>query len=126
MKGVLFNVVEDVVSEHLGDAAWDQLLEDAGIDRGYTALGNYPETEMRALIAATAKALGHSPRQVTCWMGRRAIGHFFKRYPHYFKPMIRFVRFYRAWIGLSIPRRASSMPMPARRILSAPTTATPA
>jgi hypothetical protein len=86
MKGVLFNIVEDVVSEHLGDAVWDQLLEDAGVDRGYTALGNYPDAEMTALIKAAAQTLDKPPRHVMVWIGQRATVHFFKRAPHYLKP----------------------------------------
>jgi hypothetical protein len=84
MKGVLFNIVEDVVSEHLGDALWDQLLTEAGVDHGYTTLGNYPDAEMTALIEAAAQTLDKPPRHVMVWIGQHAVVQFAKRAPHYF------------------------------------------
>lgn len=84
MKGILFNIVEDVVTDHLGDAVWDQLLDAAGITHGHTALATYPDTEMEALIAAATGVLDQRPRQLTVWLGERAVPYFHARYPHYF------------------------------------------
>ena len=43
MKGVLFNVVEDVVTEALSAEAWDDVVDDSGVDGAYTSLGTYPD-----------------------------------------------------------------------------------
>ena len=45
MKGVIFNVIEEVVGDLFGDETWDDLLETAEVDGAYTALGNYADTE---------------------------------------------------------------------------------
>ncbi|MEM7285994.1 MAG: heme NO-binding domain-containing protein [Actinomycetota bacterium] len=52
MKGVIFNVVEEVVVSLWDDDTWDDLLDDAGLDGSYTALGNYGDEELLALVDA--------------------------------------------------------------------------
>ena len=43
MKGIIFNVTERAVTELLGEDAWDDLLDDAGLEGDYTALGTYAD-----------------------------------------------------------------------------------
>ena len=56
MKGVLFNVAEDVVDETVSDAAWDQALGHCCLDGVYTSLGDYPDEELAAIVAAALGA----------------------------------------------------------------------
>lgn len=85
MKGIIFNVLQDVVVEHHGEDAWDDLLDVAEVDGAYTAVGNYPDGELERLIAAACEARGEDAFAVTRWVGREAIPRFAQRYPRFFE-----------------------------------------
>jgi hypothetical protein len=82
MKGVIFNVVEEVVTEQLGADVWDALLDAAGVDGAYTALGNYADEELVAIVGAASDALGQPTSDVLRMIGRHAYGRLAGRYPH--------------------------------------------
>lgn len=75
MKGIIFNVAEKAVVELLGFEAWEDLLDDAGVDGDYTALGTYPDEELIALVVAAAEKTGHDPSDVQRLIGRHALPH---------------------------------------------------
>ncbi len=75
MKGIIFNVAEKAVVELLGAEAWEDLLDDAGVDGDYTALGTYPDDELVALVVAAAERTGHDPADVQRLVGRHALAH---------------------------------------------------
>ena len=54
MKGVVFNLLEAVVEEEHGEAAWDGLLDATGLDGSYTSLGNYPDADLVGLVGAAS------------------------------------------------------------------------
>ena len=58
MKGVVFNVVEEVVIARFGLEQWDAVVAAAGVDGAYTALGNYADSDLGALVDAAAEATG--------------------------------------------------------------------
>ena len=57
MKGIVFNLLEDLVVRDHGEDAWDDLLEEAGSDGAYTSLGSYDDAELLALVGAASTAL---------------------------------------------------------------------
>ncbi len=75
MKGIIFNVTEKAVTELLGEDAWDDLLENAGLTGDYTALGTYPDEDLLALVSAAAIKTGHDPADVQRLVGRQALPH---------------------------------------------------
>ncbi len=83
MKGVIFNVVEEVVTEAYGADTWDALLDAAGVDGAYTALGNYDDAQLVALVAAASDALGASHEEVLRLVGRAGFERLSSRYPHF-------------------------------------------
>lgn len=86
MKGVIFNIIEQaIVAEH-GDEVWDALLDDAGVDGSYTALGDYPDDELFRLVAAGSAALGVAERELIRHLGRTSLLALSKRYPQFFTP----------------------------------------
>ena len=85
MKGIVFTLLQQVVSEEHGEAAWDGLLDTAGLDGAYTAVGTYADDEMTALVGAASAALGRSEDEILVWFGRRCIPLFAGRYPHVFE-----------------------------------------
>lgn len=86
MKGIVFNVLERVVSEEHGEDAWDALLEAAGLSGAYTSVGSYDDAEMFALVDAACAALNTTPHDLLRWFGRRAMPIFAERYPEFFTP----------------------------------------
>jgi hypothetical protein len=85
MKGIIFNLLEEVVILRHGEAAWDGLLDKAGLDGAYTSLGSYPDSEIEALVAAAATALNLSPGECLRWFGREAMPLLAVRYPAFFE-----------------------------------------
>lgn len=84
MKGVVFNLLEEVVRAEYGEDTWDTLLEEAGVDGSYTSLGSYPDSDMMSLVMAASRALNTPPEAVIRWFGRKAIPLLRDRYPDFF------------------------------------------
>ena len=81
MKGVLFNVVEDVVTEALSADAWDDVVDDSGVSGAYTSLGDYPDGELVSLVDATAAATNLSQTETLQLSGRLGFKHLVSRAP---------------------------------------------
>lgn len=91
MKGVMFNLLEEVVTSDHGPWAWDDLLDDLGVDGAYTAVETYDDAEFVALVdalptGATCPATGITTAggDATRWYGRSAIPLLAGRYPVFF------------------------------------------
>ena len=85
MKGIVFNLLETLVTRDHGADAWDDLLDAAGVDGSYTSLGSYPDAELVALVGAASEALDLAPEQVTRWFGRSSMPLFATTHPHFFE-----------------------------------------
>lgn len=85
MKGVIFNVFEEVIVEQFGATMWDDLLDATELDGAYTSLGSYPDNDIVALIGASAAKLSKSPQDMLRWFGRNAIPVLALRYPVFFE-----------------------------------------
>lgn len=81
MKGIIFNVVEEVVTELFDAATWDHLLQEADVDGSYTALGNYEEIELERIVAAGCAATGEDREGLLRIVGRRSLTKLCERVP---------------------------------------------
>lgn len=88
MKGIIFNLLEEVVSTHVGEDAWDAILDAAGTEGAYTSLGNYPDEEFAKLLGALSKRTGQSSRAALKWFGHLAMPFLARRFPEFFTPHI--------------------------------------
>ena len=86
MKGIIFNLAEEVVAREHGDDVWDAVLEGAGVSGSYTSLGSYPDADLGAIVASAARLLGADERDVLRHVARGAIPILAARYPHFFSP----------------------------------------
>jgi len=84
MKGIVFNLLETVVVQSHGEAAWDDLLDATGLAGSYTSLGSYPDEEIEKLVGAGSQALGLTPNDLLRWFGREAMPLLAKQYPVFF------------------------------------------
>ncbi len=86
MKGIIFNLLNEVVQEQHGEKTWDALLESSGLDGVYTSLGNYPDEDLTKLVSAASAALELPPNDIVRWFGRKALPRLAQRYPKFFTP----------------------------------------
>jgi hypothetical protein len=84
VKGIVFNLLEEVVTHTYGEQVWDSLLDTTGLDGSYTSLGHYPDAQMEKLVQAASRALGVPPREMLRWFGQEAMPRLAKRYPAFF------------------------------------------
>jgi len=84
MKGVIFTLLEEVVSKNFNADTWDALIEASGVSGVYTSLGNYPDEEIEALVAAAGTALSLDRNAVLQWFGQKAIPILADLYPAFF------------------------------------------
>jgi hypothetical protein len=93
MKGIIFNLLEDVVSDAHGPATWDLLLRESGASGVYSSLGSYPDEELGSLVQAAAAKLGLPEADVLRWFGRHAMPRLAQSYPDFFNGMPNFRAF---------------------------------
>jgi predicted hydrocarbon binding protein len=86
VKGVVFNLLEQVVSRDYGEDTWDPLLDAAGVDGAYTSLGGYADDDLVALVGAASTALDKPPDEIVRWFGREALPLLATSYPNFFDP----------------------------------------
>ena len=85
MKGIIFNLVEEVVTHDYGVDAWEDLLDQTRVQGAYTAVGSYPDEELLALVAAASSMTGVSVPDLMRHVGRRSIPLLQQRYPEFFE-----------------------------------------
>jgi hypothetical protein len=85
MKGIVFTLLQQVVTDEHGEETWDALLDSAGVQGAYTSVATYPDDEMNALVGAASSALGLPEDDVLTWFGRRCMPIFAQTYPHVFE-----------------------------------------
>src|SRR5437660_10685655 len=88
MKGIVFNLLEEVVRREYGEDTWDSLLEAAQLEGVYTSLGNYSDAELLQLVAAAATMLRLAPEAVVRWFARNALPLLAEKYPRFFAPHV--------------------------------------
>jgi hypothetical protein len=84
VKGIIFNLLQEVVTEHFGEDVWDNLLTQAQLEGVYTSLGNYPDADLFKLVAAASAALNQPPDAVVRWFGVKALPLLAQKYPAFF------------------------------------------
>ncbi len=86
MKGIIFNLLEEVVTAEYGEDTWDVLLDRSSAGGAYTSLGSYADDELMKLVGAVSEALELPPDTVVRWFGERALPLLAERYPAFFSP----------------------------------------
>ena len=84
MKGVVFNLLEEILSQEHGEDLWDDVLASAGLGGAYTSLGSYPDADFFALVSVASRALDTPPEDLVRWFGRQAMPLFAQNYPGLF------------------------------------------
>ncbi len=86
MKGVVFNLLQQVITAEYGPDAWDDLVDEAGVSGAYTSLGSYEDEEIERLLDVAAQTLSLSRAAVLRWFGQQAMPLLAEAYPDFFRP----------------------------------------
>ncbi len=84
MKGVIFNLAEQVITDGSGAGVRDDVLDSADVEGSYTSLGSYPDAQFHALVAAIADRLDVEPQVVVRRPGEADLPTLAARYPRFF------------------------------------------
>jgi hypothetical protein len=84
MKGIVFNLLAEVVAMQHGEDVWDDLLQTTGLDGVYTSLGSYPDEDMGKLVEAASTMLDSNPGAILRWFGHAAMPLLAERYPEFY------------------------------------------
>jgi hypothetical protein len=85
MKGIIFNLLEHVVTDEHGEQTWERVLDSAGVDGAYTAVGTYDHEELHTLVRSAARVLGKTDDEIIRWFGERSVPLLIGRYPQLFE-----------------------------------------
>ncbi len=80
MKGIVFNLLEEVITADLGADAWFELIEISGVGGVYTSVGSYPDEDLFALVEMASRGLQLSPDEMLRNFGRKAMPLLAERY----------------------------------------------
>src|SRR5258705_2409324 len=86
MKGVVFDLLEQVIVREHGEDTWDNLLTRAGLGGAYTTLGTYADDDLFRLVAEASKVLELPAQDIIRWFGREALPLLAASYPEFFSP----------------------------------------
>jgi hypothetical protein len=86
MKGIVFQLLHQVVAKEYGEPLWDALLTEAELDGSYTSLGIYDDSELGKIVGAASRRLGLPPGDIVRWFGREAMPLLAGNYPKVFAP----------------------------------------
>src|SRR5262245_35939792 len=81
MKGIIFDLLEQVVTDAFGEDTWEAVLDSSGLEGAYTTVGTYPHDELHVLVAAAAEKLNMPADEVVRWFGRTSFPLLGARYP---------------------------------------------
>lgn len=81
MKGVVFNIVEEVVVNLYDEDTWDDVIDAAGVHGTYSSPGSYPDEDLYAIVGAAAELLGVEVPALLRIVGQKAFDGLARRYP---------------------------------------------
>ena len=86
MKGIVFTLLNELVEEKFGIAAWDSALNgtEPPLKGIYTAAATYPDEELFALVGQLSKISGIPAGKLVYAFGEYALPKFAEHYPVFF------------------------------------------
>lgn len=81
MKGVIFNILEEMVITECGMQSWNDILQQLELDGIYTSTESYPDTELFALVNAISEQTGIPTATLTGAYGEFLFTRLAERYP---------------------------------------------
>lgn len=85
MKGVVFDLLNEMVEEKFGFEAWENILEGAGLDGIYVATETYSDEELVKLVTQAEIVSGIPAQELTREFGKYMLPSFAKNHPVFFE-----------------------------------------
>lgn len=85
MKGIIFNLLEDMIVEKWGDDVYEDILATTALQSKdpFVAPGTYPDADLMALVMAVSKRFNMTVPDVLRNFGRFCLPKLLERYPHF-------------------------------------------
>lgn len=84
MKGVVFDLLRDMVEENYGLEGWNTILEKSGSDGMYLSPQSYSDQEMMSLVKATNEYTGIEIPMLLSAFGQFMAKEFYNRFPSFY------------------------------------------
>ncbi len=85
MKGIVFNIFADLVTDNFGMEVWDSLIQETSPASGavYTSGEVYPDGELIAYVTALSGITGAAPADLVRTFGTYTMHKFYKLHPEF-------------------------------------------
>jgi predicted hydrocarbon binding protein len=93
MKGIVMNLLAEMVESQLGMEEWNNVLEAAGLDGVYTSSVLYEDTELLGLVAIISDRNGIPIDDLVFAFGKFMLPSFIARYPYLLEGVDGFLAF---------------------------------
>lgn len=93
MKGIVMNLLNEMVEQELGLAEWNAALEATGYSGVYTAAGLYEDAELLSLVSVVSERSGISVPDLVFAFGKFMFPQFVERYPELVAEDLNFLDF---------------------------------
>lgn len=93
MKGVVFDILRDMVENNYGLEGWQEVLDKAGSDGIYVSTKTYDDAELMALVRAASDITEIAINDLVFSFGEYMIPKFHKRFPTFFENSPSFIKF---------------------------------
>jgi hypothetical protein len=93
MKGVVFDILRDMVEEHYGLEGWQAILDASGSNGIYVASKTYDDSELMGLVASASKITQIPSDDLIFAFGEYMVSGFHQRFPHFFIEAESFIKF---------------------------------
>jgi len=84
MYGLVNKAIREMVTIHYGDAMWEKIRAQAGVDDVFISMDQYPEEVTDKLVIAASAILGVSPGDILNGFGQYWIGFAHRHYGYVF------------------------------------------
>ena len=84
MKGIVFDMLRDMVEDRFGLEGWQAVLDHARSDGLYISTETYADEELLSLVAAASEVSQIEAEQLVYAFGQFMVVEFYQRFPQYY------------------------------------------
>ncbi|WP_320820950.1 heme NO-binding domain-containing protein [Thalassolituus sp.] len=84
MKGIVFDILRDMVEESYGLEGWNSILEKSGSNGLYISTESYKDDELFSLVGAASEITGIAVNDLVFKFGEYMVSQFYSRFPIFF------------------------------------------
>lgn len=88
MKGVIFNITENFITDKFGEDKLDEILESCKLETTtpFVGPGTYPDSDLMQIVAKASEILKIEPGELVKQLGQYAFFKLAERFPEYVTP----------------------------------------